>query len=83
MSTSNQSQVAVVSEFSAEGELSVVVDLSSDSGVLVKLSNGTELESELISLIRSVRSLEDVVIASSSISSSQDELAEFNLSLVS
>lgn len=54
LSSSNNSQVGVVSELGAEGELSVVVDLSSEDGVSVDVVDGSDLESELLWLVWSV-----------------------------
>lgn len=83
MSTSNEGQIAVISELAAEGQLSLIVDLSSEDSVSVDIDDSTDLNSDLILLFRSVRNLGNVIIASSSVDSTSQESADGEFGLVS
>lgn len=83
MSTSNEGQIAVISELAAEGQLSLIVDLSSEDSVFVNIDDSTDLNSDLILLFRSVRNLGNVIIATSSVDSTSQKSADGELGLVS
>lgn len=83
MSTSNEGQIAVILEFAAESQLSLVINLGSEDGVFVNIDDSTNLNSDLILLFRSVRNLSNVVIATSSVDSTSQKSADGELVLVS